>query len=78
MVAQESRIITPYDEDRIFVFNKDKIPVHVMEVPACRFKDLPLCLATANPAELEKLKFACNEFHKWYEYVAVTLGGLKP
>lgn len=77
-IEQTGRIVTPFNEDRIYTFNITNKPVHVMEVPASRFQDLPICLATGKDSELAKLQHAVREFQRFYEHVATTMGGLKP
>lgn len=72
-------ILTPFDEARVYTFNRtDKIPVHVIEVPGSKFHDFPVCLATANEAELKKLQWAVRQFQCFYEKAAEVICGIKP
>ncbi len=72
MVSQkeEPRIITPFDESRVYVLNNsNRIPTYVMEVPGCRINDLPICLATCKKSEVPKVKAMCIEFARIWEMV---------
>ena len=71
-------ILTPDDEMRVFTFSTSKLPVHVVEVPGCKFHDFPVCLATAREADLPKLKWAINQFAAFYQEAADKVCGIKP
>lgn len=69
-------IIVPGCSDaRIYVFGANNRPVHVMEVPATRFKGMPVCIATANKDELGKLQWAVNAYACLWQELARKHGG---
>ena len=70
-MSKSPHIITPYNEDQVYVLNNSKgIPTFVMEVPKCRFQDLPVCLATNKKSEIPKVKEMCRRFASLWASVA--------
>ncbi len=78
VMVPENCILTPYEEMRVFTFSTEKSPIHVVEVPGCKFHDLPVCLATAREEELAKVKWAVNQFQHFFQEAADKICGLKP
>lgn len=74
----DSLILTPQDENRVFVFTVNNKPQYVVEVPGCRFNGLPIMLATDNKFEAPKVLYMRNEFIKlWNDIALKGIGGVK-
>ena len=78
LIQTPGSLITNEDAERIYVFDTENQPAHVMEIPGVRFNDFPVCLACKKTEELPKMKWALREFHKLWEKVASEMCNLKP
>ena len=70
--VETPRILTPYNEERVYKLERPSTgkPVFVEEVPACRFENVAICLATNDKAEIPKLRYLCQRFNQFWEQIA--------
>ena len=64
------RILTPYDdnENNVFVFNKsNNQPVYVQEIPRCKFRGVPICLACGSHKNVPKVKALSRLFAEMWK-----------
>ena len=82
MVAEntpESNVIVlPFEGSNVYTFSTENLPVHVVEVPGCKFMDFPVCLATANRHDLAKLVYLKTQFAHFLQKAADIVPGYKP
>lgn len=71
--ALPGRILTPYHEDskQVFVLKNSKgDDTYVQEVPRCRFRGVPICLACQNKLNVPKVNALTREFARmWKELI---------
>jgi len=77
-MAESSVIITPYEDTNVYTFSGEKSPIHVIEVPGCKFMDFPVCLATSQDSQLARMVYMKLEFARFIQAAADLVPGFKP
>jgi hypothetical protein len=74
-IITPGNILTPADEKRTYkLTTQSGKPVYVVEVPACRFNNVAICLASNDIADTPKLHALKHDFHRLWQQLASKFG----